>query len=109
MRVFLNNNMNKAIEISSFFRGLEQNNEQEPFFRFELNFKGDYASDNIDYLATFINKIITDIKIINKDNEVSLELHNIQAKLQNLYENYNDENKSGNATIRVFYLNNSEN
>ena len=108
MKMFFNNDSNHAIEITSFFRGLETNSEVGPFFRFELNFSGNYSSENLDYLATFINQDITDIRVLNKNDEEVLTLHNVQARLQNLYENYNDENKSGNATIRVFYLNNSE-
>lgn len=107
MKMFLNNT-ETSIAVNNFFRGLEIDGEENSFFRFELNFNNDYSSQDIDYLATFAGKNITDIKIINKNNEVVLELHNIQAKLQNLYENYNDENKSANATISITYSNGNE-
>ncbi len=103
MKLYLNNDSNNIIRVTSFFRGLDRNNDSESYFRYEFNFTGDYISSDLDKLAMYANQEITDITIVNKNDETVLDLHNISATLQNLYENYNDDSKNGNATIRVSY------
>lgn len=98
----LNNKATEPIDISSYSRILDVAN---PDIRFELdfNFEGNYSADGIEYLADYANDTITDIEIVNQeDNTVLLNAENIRGKLRSLYENCNKDGRTGYGVIALY-------
>lgn len=105
LKMYLNGNMNQAIDLTSYSRNL---NVPDTNVRFDLsiNFSGDYSADGIEYFANYADTLITDIEIINEaDNTVCLNSTNIKAKIQSLNESCDDNGRYGYATLSIYEAN----
>ena len=103
-KMIINNNENKVIEFSNFFRRL-QRDENKVYFHIDINFINDYSSKSIDDFAYFADQEISSIKVLNNQNEeiFIVTADNTNIYLKDLYENYNDNAKNGSATLEIYY------
>lgn len=101
MNMILNNNTNEVIEITSFSRYFDIQDEKVRF-RLDLGFSENYSSDSIEFLANYAKKEITSIVISNSLNENVLNLNNLNAELTALTETCSNENRYANAAITVY-------
>ena len=101
MNMVLNNNTNEVIEIASFSRYFDLQDEKVRF-RLDLGFSENYSSDSIEFLANYAKKEITSIVINNSLNENVLNLNGLNARLTSLTETCSNESRYANATITAY-------
>lgn len=102
MKMILNGNTNKVINLSSYYRNASIDGDtHRVVIQLDLNFSDSYAGNAIDFLSGYLNKPITSIAIYNEADTQYLDLHDIEGMLQNVYENGNDESRNGNASLHI--------
>lgn len=102
-KLILNNKDNEAIYITGFNRMIDPVQTSEPYFSFDIQLAENNNLNAIDYLGQYLSNNITDLKVIDEDeNKTLIEYYDKRIKFNSFFETYQLNSKRGNANFYIY-------